>query len=386
MKFVRKNINNKKYIDNIFLISSKANNDPNGINASIGSLYDEDGKLFVYKSVFENEKNISEIKNASYANPEGNVHYLETIKDFILDKHIQNNNQIIATAGGTGAIHVAVKSCLDEKDTIILPEIGWGNYRVIADEMNLNVLSYDIYDINSLLSRIDEVNGKVFVVINSPCHNPCGQSYSFEDWHAIIQKVNSCNKEVVILNDVAYIDYGSKDNKEYFDLFNKINDNVLVLLAYSCSKSFSYYGKRVGAFIAINNDAEFLDTYINFCTRIARTTWSNVNNGAMQNIADVIENHYEEYIKEKDKAVSMLKKRADLFTSQARECGLEYYPYSDGFFITLKVKDQDKRDALFDNLIKNHIYAVKVVKGIRIGICALPLKTIDGLARKIKNI
>lgn len=296
------------------------------------------------------------------------------------------DNQIIATAGGTGALHIGIKSCLDEKDTIILPEIGWGNYKVMADEMNLNVVNYDIYDINSLLSKIDEVNGKVFIVINSPCHNPCGHAYSFDEWKLIIDKANNSNKEVVILNDIAYIDYASKDNKKYFDLFNTINDNVLVLLAYSCSKSFSYYGKRVGAFIAINNDSEFLDTYINYCTRIARTTWSNVNNGAMQNIADVIENHYSEYLKEKEDAVSMLKQRADLFISQAKECGLECYPYSNGFFIAIKLKDNDTRDILFDNLINNHIYAVKVMKGIRLGICALPLNTIDGLAKKINNI
>ena len=128
MKFIRKNINNKKYVDNIFLVSKKANQDPNAINASVGSLYDEDGNLFIYNSVFNNEKNISNRKNAAYANPEGNTRYLDLIKDFILEKHVTNNNQIIATAGGTGALHIGIKSCLDEKDTIILPEIGWGNY------------------------------------------------------------------------------------------------------------------------------------------------------------------------------------------------------------------------------------------------------------------
>lgn len=386
MKFVRKKINKNKYIDNVFTVSSAAKNDPSGINASIGCLYGEDNKIYTFNSVFGNEKNISNENNVSYANPSGNKEFLDAIGDFVLDKHIKNNYRILASSGGTGAIYMGIRTCLDEKDTIILPEIGWGNYGVIAQELNLNVLNYDIYNINSLLSLIDNATDKIFIVINSPCHNPCGHSYSFDEWKAIIDKANNCGKEVIILNDIAYIDYSFEDRKQYFDLFNDINDNVLVLIAYSCSKAFSYYGKRVGALIAINNDNEFLDTYINYCTRIARTTWSNVNNGAMQNIVDVLNNHRDEYLKEKQELVNLLKNRSSLFISQAKENNLEIYPYTDGFFITLIIEEQNRRDSIHENLLKNHIYAVKIKKGIRIGICALPLNVIDGLAKKIKDL
>lgn len=385
MKFVRKNINKNKYIDSIFAVSSLAKQDQSGIDASIGCLYGEDNRILTFNSVFNNEKNISNENNALYANPSGNKDYIGAIESFVLDGHIKNNHRILASSGGTGAIYMSIRTCLDENDTIILPEIGWGNYGVIAQEFNLAVANYDIYNIDSLLSLIDEVKDKVFIVINSPCHNPCGHSYTFDEWKMLINKINNCGKEVILLNDIAYIDYSFEDSKQYFDLFNILNDNVLVLMAYSCSKAFSYYGKRVGALIAINNDNEFLDTYINYCTRIARTTWSNVNNGAMQNIADIIKNHRVEYIKEKQDAVNLLKKRSDLFISQAKENDLDIYPYTDGFFITLKIEDQNTRDHVHDNLLNNHIYTVKVKKGIRIGICALPLNSIDGLAKKIKD-
>lgn len=386
MKFIRNKINNKKYIDNVFSVSSKAKADSLGVNASLGCLYDEEKRIFIFDSIYNNEKNVSSVKNASYANPIGNTDYLCTISDFILNNHIRNNNQIIATSGGTGAIHIGIRTCLDEGDSIVLPDIGWGNYSVMADEMNLNIINYDIYNIHSLLNIIDKAIGKVFIIINSPCHNPCGHSYSYDEWKTLIDKANTCGKEVIILNDIAYIDYADKNCKNYFNLFNTINDNVLILLAYSCSKAFSYYGKRVGALIAINNDDDFLDTYINYCTRVARTTWSNVNNGAMQNIADVLANHRDEYELEKKKAVYMLQERAHLFLKQADTCGLEYYPYTNGFFITLKFDDSNKRDNIFDKLITSHIYTVKVHNGLRIGICSLSLNEIDGLANKIKSL
>lgn len=385
MKFVRKNINTNKYIDNVFSVSKLAKNDSQAIDATEGCLCDETGNLLTYSSVYNNEKNITSIQNASYASPEGNKEYVELISKHILEDRVTNNYRAMASAGGTGAIYIAIKSCLEQGDTIIIPEIAWGNYKTIAQELNLNVINYDIYNLDSLFSAIDSINDKVFIVINSPSHNPCGHAYTYEDFEKIINKINSINKEVILLIDIAYIDYTPNNPKEIFKVFNNINDNVLITISYSCSKSFSYYGKRLGAFIAINNDNEFLDSYINYCARIARTTWSNCNNGAMLNIVSLLKNHYEEYIKERNDSLLMLEKRANLFISQAKDNDLAIYPYTSGFFITLKLNNED-RDKLHEALINNHIYTVKVNKGIRIGICALSLAKIDGLAKKIKAI
>ena len=288
--------------------------------------------------------------------------------------------------GHVRSIWKLIKVRINENDTIILPDVAWGNYKVIAQELNLNVVNYDIYNLDSLLTKIDEVNEKVFLVINSPSHNPCGHSYTIDEWKVIFDKLNNCGKEVVLLNDIAYIDYTYNNAKEYFSLFNNLNDNVLVLLAYSCSKSFSYYGKRVGAFIAINNDNDFLDTYINMCARIARSTWSNVNHGAMSNVASLLKNHHDEYVKERNASIELLKKRSDLFIKEAKENNLPIYPYTSGFFVTLKIENLEVRDKAHQRLVDNHIYTVKVNKGIRIGICALSLEKISGLASKIRDI
>lgn len=386
MKFVRKTINPEKYIDNIFTVTNMAKADPDGINATAGCLYDESGKLLTFDSVFENEKAMSSIQHASYSTPEGNKEYLDLINKHVLEDRVKTNNATIATAGGTGALYLATKTCLGDGDTIILPSIAWGNYKVIAQELNLNIINYDVYDINTLLAAIDKAPDKVFVVINSPCHNPCGQEYTYEEWKVIIDKLNNCNREAVLLNDIAYIDYANENAKQYFDLFNSLNDNVLVELAFSCSKSFSYYGKRLGALIVINNDKEFVDYYLNLCTRLCRATWSNCNNGAMVNVVSILKNNYDEYIKERKDSLAMLNKRIDLFTKQAKENNLDFYPYSAGFFITLKIEDLELRDKVHKAFLDNRIYTIKVNKGIRIALCSVPLEKVDGLAVKMANI
>lgn len=389
MKFFRKNQNETEYVDTIFTVvnAAKADKDPDKIDGTAGCLRDEDGKLFVYKTVFDNEKNIENIKKAAYASsPTGNKEYIDAITNYVLDGRVTNHYGSVATVGGTGALHMAIRTCLDEGDTILYPEIAWGNYKVIAQENNLKPVTYDVYNLDDLFSKIDACEDKVFLLINSPCENPLGHSYTNEQWHKIFDKINNCDKEVVLLIDNAYMDYAYNDPKAFFKEFNNIPDSVLVLVAVSCSKSFSYYGVRLGALIAINNDEEFIKKYVNLASRLARTTWSNVSNGAMINVTEMLTKNYKEYVEERDASVEMLRKRTSLFIDEANACGLETYPYTEGFFVTLKVEDLKKRDEIHARLMDNHIYTIKVNKGIRVGICSIPLAKIAGLAKRIKEL
>ena len=389
MKFFKKSQNTTDYIDSIFGVvrAAKTDTDVSAINGTAGCLADETGTLFTYKTVFENEKNLADIKKAAYASsPAGNTDYINAITKYVLEDRVNNNHCTIATVGGTGSIYAAVNLCLDNGDNVIYPEIAWGNYKVVAQENNLNSLTYDVYNLDDLFNKIDMCEDKAFIIINSPCENPLGHSYTYEQWQKIFDKINNSKKEVILFIDNAYMDYAYNDPKTFFELFNSINDNVLVLIGVSCSKSFSYYGVRLGALIAINNDEAFIAKFENLASRLARTTWSNASNGAMLTIADVLNNHFDEYVKERNASVEMLKKRTDLFIKQANEIGLETYPYTEGFFVTLKIEDLQKRDEWHKRLMDNHIYTIKVNKGIRVGVCSIPLAKIDGLAKRIKDL
>ena len=389
MEFIASKINKERFTEKVFKVTqaAKADKDPSTINATAGCLYDEEGNLFTYKIVAECEKNLpSKQKFAYAASPSGNKEYVNAISKYILEDRIKNNYKTLATPGGTGAVYTSMKLTLDEGDTIILPKIAWGNYNDMVKQLNLNVIRYDVYDLDDLFSKIDSIDGKVYVLINSPCENPLGFAYSYEQWQKIINKLNNLNKEVVLALDIAYIDYASNEPKKFFELFNNINDNVLVLICASTSKSFSFYGERLGAMIAINNNSELVDKVINLSSRLARAVWSNCNNGAMLTVTEVLNKHYDEYIIERDNAIKMLKTRVNTFISEADECGLVYYPMQDGFFITLKVEDDDYKEELHQRLMDNHIYTLTVNKGIRIAVCSIPLNKIYGLAKRIKEL
>jgi len=388
MKFLSTNRDESRYVDNIFVVANaaKADKDPRTINATIGTFYNEEGNILTYSKVFDNEKKITDAQKAAYAQSAyGNKEYNEAINKFVIEGKIKNFTSI-ATAGGTGAISLGINLCLNKGDTILLPDIAWGNYALMAKEFGLKVVNYNAYDVDDLLAKANELE-KIFVVINSPCSNPCGLSYTYEQWLKIIKGLESLNKELVILNDIAYIDYAiNKDYKKYFALFNEVSDNTLVLMAYSCSKAFSYYGQRLGSLIIIYKDQEYLDYLLNQAARRNRSTYSSVNNAAMINITNILNNDYDSYIKEKDESVRLLQLRASTFIEEAKLCDLETYPYTEGFFVTLKMQDNGKRDEAHQKMINDHIYGVKVNKGIRIGICAVNLKNIKGLAKRIKEV
>lgn len=386
--FIKKNRDGSKYIDSIGPIRAgfKNDNDPSKINASVGSLCGEDNQLVAFDSVYNSYNNIDNIKKATYAESSfGNDEYNKTILDFVLEGKVQHAKNI-ATAGGTGSISLPIAICLDEGDKILVPEVAWGNYNIICKEYGVTPVYYDGYDVDGLLSKFDELD-RIFIVINSPCQNPCGFSYTYEEWKKIIDKLNNCGKEAIVLNDVAYIDYAfDKENKKYFELLDTLNDNVLFLIGYSCSKTFSYYGMRLGTLIAINNNEEFLDYFINQCARHIRTSYSNLSNSAMINITDVIKNHKEEFLNEKQKYIDLMKQRTELFLKEADENNLEYYPYKEGFFVTLKFDDNTERDRVHKNFFDNHIYCIKVNKGIRIALCSIPLENIKGLSARLKAL
>ena len=227
------------------------------------------------------------------------------------------------------------------------------------------------------------------MIINDPCHNPSGYSLSKEEWNEVIAFLNECSKthSVVLLNDIAYIDfsYQQEKAKEYMNCFDSISDNIVVVIAFSLSKSMTSYGLRCGAAIILAQKEQAVQEVKIVFEKNARATWSNINNGAMNMFVDVMKNHKEEYNEERNQYVSLLKERSDIFVQEAKEVGLKHYPYKEGFFVTLSM-DNETRDKYHQALMDQHIYTVKVNNGIRVAVCSLSVDKVKGLAKRMKDI
>ena len=314
MSFTKESVNKTPIVDTVFVIVDKAKKAKeevgaeNVVDATIGSLYSEDGKLVALDTVFESLKKQDNRVLAKYATSfTGNPDFQKAVYDWVLDGNSKLYHEVIATPGGTGAVGMVVNECLEEGQTIILPEIAWGSYALMAQMHNLKVENYSLFEgdhfnltsFKETCKKVMEVQDKLVMIINDPCHNPTGYSLTKEEWKEVVDFLNECSKthKVVLLNDIAYIDfaYGQAKTKEYYSVFDGISNNMAVIVAFSLSKSMTSYGLRCGAAIIMAQQEEIVQEIKIVFEKEARATWSNINNGAMAMFVDVLENHLDEY-------------------------------------------------------------------------------------------
>ena len=366
-------------------------------NATIGAILDEDEKLVCLPTVEEVFRGLSTNEMIAYAPISGLPEYL----DCVLTAAFGNSRPegyiaAVATAGGTGAIHHAIWNYTETGDTVLCSDWYWGAYKVLCQDMGRNFTTYKMLDENNkfnlpaLKEKVDELLAKqdnLLYLLNTPAHNPTGYSLSGEDMDgvlAILKEAAVPGKNIVFFLDVAYIDYAG-EKEEVRKIFKKLSGlpaNILCIVGYSMSKGFTMYGQRTGAMIGVSSDKSVIDEFAAINQYTSRATWSNINRPAMRTLATIYSDPelLAKVCAERDYYYQMIKARADLFTKEAEECGLPMLPYVAGFFLSIPAKNPD---AICEKLHEDNIFAVPLAAGVRIAVCAVPLKKIKGMAAKV---
>lgn len=371
------------------------------VNATLGSLSDEDGNLVTMKSVWDEYKNIDVKELASYsASFRGEADFIEAVEKWVfqgVEKDFLTG--IVATPGGSGAVSTTFKNYLGRGETVLLPEIGWGPYWLMAKEFGFETEEYSLFDgdgfnmqsFKTKCESIMEKQGRLLAVINDPCHNPTGYSLTSTEWKNLINFMDELSKKgpVVLLDDIAYMDFSNNREtiSKAMEELNNRNENFLVVFAFSISKTLTAYGLRVGAQVAVSSSQQVIDDFIRANEISARAVWSNIPKGAMKLFARLIldKDKREALTNERNLYIELLKDRSDIFMKEAEEVGLPVYPYKEGFFVTLKVEDSERQKEIQKKLKENLIYTILVNKGIRVAVCSLPKRKIKGLAGRIKE-
>jgi len=369
-------------------------------NATIGAILDEEEKLVCLPTVEKVLRGLPTNEFIAYAPISGLPGYLESVLDAAFGaSRPEGYIDAVATAGGTGVLHHAIWNYMSKGDTALTSDWYWGPYKVICRDMERSLDTYKMLDENNqynlpaLKVKVNEILAKqdsLLLIINTPAHNPTGYSLSDADMDGVISILNEATagtgKTVTLLLDIAYLDYAG-EKEEVRTIFRKVSnlpENILTIVAYSMSKGFTLYGQRTGAMIGISSSKEVIEEFGAINQYSSRATWSNINRAAMATLAKVYCDSELLAAVEKERAYyySMIKARADLFTKEAEECGLKMLPYVAGFFISIPVKNPV---AVCDKLHDDNIFAVPLAAGVRVAVCAVPLKKIKGMAAKINS-
>lgn len=369
----------------------------NVTNATIGAILDEDEKLVCLPTVEKVFRSLETNELIAYAPISGLPEYLECVLTAAFgSSRPEGYLAAVATAGGTGAIHHAIWNYMDEGETALCSDWYWGAYKVLCNDMGRNFTTYKMLDENNkfnlpaLKEKVTELLSKqdnLLYILNTPAHNPTGYSLSESDMDGVLDILKDAavdGKNIIFFLDVAYIDYAG-EKEEVRKIFKKLSGlpaNILAIIGYSMSKGFTMYGQRTGAMIGVSSSKEVIEEFAAINQYTSRATWSNINRPAMRTLAAIYSDP--ELLKateaERDYYYKMIKARADLFTEEAKACGLPMLPYVAGFFLSIPAKDPD---AICNKLHEDNIFAVPLAAGVRIAVCAVPLKKIKGMAAKV---
>ena len=369
------------------------------VNATVGALLDDEGRLAVLGCVAETLREIAPEVSAAYPPIAGPADFLRAVIDDVLGARKEAAwATAVATPGGSGALRHAITSFLEPGQTLLTASYYWGPYKTLADEGDREIATFRMFDERGRLDLADferalfariEAEGRALIFLNSPCNNPTGYSFDDDEWRGIVDIVGRAAERgpISLVLDMAYARYGASDLGPTVDRLLELAGKVLLLFAWSASKSFTEYGLRVGALIAVHPDAALRGSVQNALTFACRGTWSTCNAGGMAAITRLlVEPELRARVeRERGALKALLDRRVGRWNQLAGPAGLRYPRYDGGFFSTVFCAD-GPRTAL--RLKDEGIFVVPQGAGaIRVALCSVAERDIPrlvaGIARHV---
>lgn len=201
-------------------------------------------------------KNI-DFKVWAYTPSEGLLSYRTKLTEYYNKLNYDiNASQILVTVGGSEAITIAMQTCLNEGDEIIIPEPFYANYNGFAcmsDIIVKPILShiengFALPPISEFEKLITE-RTKAIMICNP--NNPTGYLYSGEELKAL--KVLCLKYDLFLFSDEAYREF-CYDGKEFVSPMHLDGLDEHVLMIDTVSKRYSACGARLGCLISKNKE------------------------------------------------------------------------------------------------------------------------------------
>ncbi len=365
------------------------------INATVGALLDDAGRMVVHESVMRLHGQLTPAEIAPYAPIMGDPAYLlaltrrhwPTLADYGVG---------VATPGGTGALALSLRNLLQPGDTLLTAAPFWGPYGTLAIEnrVTLETVPYpavgaplNIHIWREVCHSIMESQGRVLLWLNDPCHNPTGRSLSAENRRALLDMLREVafKGPVTLLLDFAYLDYtrepdAVQDALAEYRAFGE-DGTVLVGASLSLSKALTLYGARAGALVfPWCTDRALSAALATSC----RGTFSNCAKAPMSLLLRLTRDNASltALAAEHTRWSEVLRVRAEALDAALQAEGLPPAPWQGGFFVTLDAPDAA---GVCERLQAQGVFVVPMREGIRVGICGLKVADAPRFATAYAN-
>jgi aromatic-amino-acid transaminase len=369
------------------------------LNATLGTLTGEDGKLAVMPSVVETLARIDARSAAGYAPVAGVPAFLDaTIADVFGDGPLARQAVAVATPGGTGAVYQSVLNFLEPGQKLLTTDFHWAPYTGVARGIGRDADTFPMFtadgsfDVEGLARGLDrhvDTQGRALAILNFPCHNPTGYSLTHDEWRRVVDVVVAAGERapVSVLLDIAYYTFGGRAARTWIDYVPGLLGGATVLIAWTASKAFTQYGARVGSLIAVHPDDRERAQIKNALSFTCRSTWSNSNHLGQRVIAELLTNPELRRRSDAERAElsNLLLARIEAFNAAAKAKGLRTPRYDSGFFSMVYTRDAEKTAAKMRDL---GVFVLPLKGAVRVALCGVPLagipRLVDALAEGVR--
>ena len=217
-------------------------------------------------------------KVVEYSHSAGMESYRKKLVKYYADYNIALDYQdIMITTGGSEAIEIAMMTCLNEGDEVIIPEPFYANYNGFSRQADVRVVPVRSFIESGFALPSKEAFEAVItprtkaIMICNP-GNPTGYLYSREELESLKELVLRYN--LFLFSDEVYREF-CYDGKTYTSVMHLDGLDQHTILLDSVSKRYSACGARIGALISKNK--EVMATALKFAqARLSPPTFGQV--------------------------------------------------------------------------------------------------------------
>ena len=367
------------------------------VNATIGALVHDDGRLAVMPTVIEAFREAPLERAAGYAPIAGDPTFLSAVvTDLFGDGALASRSAIVATPGGSGALHLAITNFLRPGDRLLTSRHYWGPYETMATHTGRGVATFETFDedlrfdvaaFGRGLDQILDEQGRALVILNFPCHNPTGYSLDDDEWTAVTEHVRRAGERgpVTVLIDHAYAAFGAAGSDGWTRHAEAMTDHALVLVAWTASKSFAQYGSRIGALVVVTPDEVERTRIAATLSYACRATWSNCNHLGQLVIGGLLsdDGRRATIADERAALVDLLSTRVTAFCDEASQRKIVHPRYEGGFFVAVPTEDAESCAAAMRD---DGVFVIPIDRAVRVALCSTSAgdvpRLVDSLARQ----
>ena len=270
-----------------------------------------------------------------YALSEGLPELIEAIKEYYKGYNlIFDNDEILITNGGSEALLFTMLTICDDGDNVLVPEPFYSNYFNFSKSVGVNInpittLAEEGFHLPSKEEIVSKIDDKTKAILFSNPGNPTGVVYTKDELDMIADIAKEYN--LWIIADEVYREFVYDGEYTSIGTIDRVKDRVIIVD--SVSKRYSACGARIGSLASKNKD--FMSGILKLC-------------------------------------------QARLSVPTLEQLGaIELYKTDNSYFKEVKEEYRQRRDVLYDELMKVPGVICKKPSGAFYIVAKLPVENAD---------